>query len=66
MDKLAIFLTLLASLPVVSPYAYEDEILLNPDFEKPFEGEDWQGNGCDIAQDMDAYSGVYSCKVTNA
>ena len=43
----------------------DDEMLLNPDCEEPLDGN-WIGNGMDITQDTDAYTGVYSCKGSNA
>ena len=50
---------------ILSSCCQQGEILLNPDFETPFSGEDWEGNGCDISQSTDAYTGVYSCHVSN-
>ena len=45
--------------------AQQGEMLLNADFEQPFSGEGWEGSACDITQNTDSYTGVYSCKVSN-
>ena len=41
------------------------EQLVNPDFGQPFNGDGWEGNGADISQSTDAFTGVYSCHVSN-
>lgn len=46
-------------------FAQQGEMLLNADFENPFTDDDWQGSGCNIEQSTDAYTGVYSCKVSD-
>ena len=41
-------------------------LLLNPDFEEAMDGSTWKGNAASIGRySQDAYSGTYSCKVSN-
>ena len=44
----------------------QGEMLLNADFEQPFTDDDWQCSACSIEQNTDAFTGVYSCKVSEA
>ena len=43
----------------------EENLLRNADCEDAFTSDDWRGNGADLLQDDDAYTGIYSCRLTN-
>ena len=43
----------------------EQNLLRNGDCEDAFTSDDWRGNGADLLQDDDAFTGVYSCRLTN-
>ena len=47
-------------------FTHGQELIANPDFEQPFDGDDWYCFGsCTLTQtDSDAYSGTYSGQVT--
>ena len=42
------------------------ELISNPDFEEPFDGDDWYCLGCELTSDTsDAHRGSTSGRVTN-
>ena len=47
-------------------HGYGQNLLQNPGFEQPLDGSDWfcQGN-CDLTQDDDSHTGLYSGRASN-